>query len=133
MRSVFSGYAQRVLLLQACFVRGLGAWLFEWLQTLGGPRHKSGQRLDAQAAIHIRSKQGPHPAHVFAATLHAIFSTPQRDNRYEPRFMVCDHDETSCETGYFSECSIDCRGQSGVDLVRFIGLSNKLDVECRDP
>jgi hypothetical protein len=133
MRSVFSGYAQRVLLLRTHFVRCFGAGLFERLRALRSARHKSGQRLDAQAAIQIWSQQSPHPSHVFAATLHAIFSTPQRDNCYEPRFVVCDHHETSCETGDFSERSINCRGQNRVDLVRFIGLRNKLDVQCRDP
>jgi RNA polymerase sigma-70 factor (ECF subfamily) len=129
----FSSDAQRLLLLQTCFERRFGAGLFERLRALRSARHKSGQRLDAQAAIQIRSQQSPHPSHVFAAALHAIFSTPQRDYCHETSFVVCDHDETSGETGDFSERSIDRRGQSGVDLMCFIWFRHELDAESCNP
>src|SRR5580658_9697590 len=103
----FSRDTERRFLTEPCFERFPRAGLFEQLRNLQGCGYIGGQRLDAQAAIQIRSQQSADPAQVFARALHAIFAAPKRDNRHEPRFVVCDHYKTSGESGNFSERSVD--------------------------
>src|SRR5580658_10374733 len=106
----YLGYAKRLLLVPPCFERGFGAGLFERIRDLRRSGHIGGQRLYAQATVQIGGQQSAHPAHIFVAALHAIFASPESDYRHETRFMVCDHHETSSETGYFSKRPIDGGG-----------------------
>src|SRR5271170_4780990 len=102
-----SGDAQSVLLLKRWLERLFGARLPESLRSLRAAGHVRGQRLDAQAAIHIRSKQGADPAQVFVATLHAVFAAPKRDDGDEAGFVVGDHHEATREAGDFTERTVN--------------------------
>src|SRR5271156_2226648 len=98
--NAFSSDAQRMFLVQTCLERTFGAWLLELLRALRGTRDKGRERLDTQAAIQVRRQERTDPAQVFLAALQAVLAAPKRDNGDQPRFMVCDHDETSGEPGY---------------------------------
>ena len=82
--------------------------------------------LHSQTAIQIGRQQCAHPAHVFIATLHTFLPAPERDDCNQPSFMTCNHHKASSKTGHFSERPMDRRWQSGVHLVRLIGLCDKL-------
>src|SRR5258708_27596891 len=88
--------------------------------------------LYAQAAIEIRRQQRVHPADVLVAAFHAVTSSPERDDRDQPRFLIRNHDQASGEAGNILERTGDGGWNRSLHAVGFLGLSNKFNAQSSD-
>src|SRR6266699_565460 len=88
--------------------------------------------LHSQAAVEIRRKQRVHPADVLVAAFHAVTSSPERDDRDQPRFLIRNHDQASGESRYILECAGDGGWNRGLHAVGFLGLGNKFNTQSSD-
>src|SRR5260370_3447388 len=88
--------------------------------------------LHSQAAIEIRRQQRVHPADVLVTAFHAVTSSPERDDRDQPRFLIRNHDQASGESRYILERTGDGGWNRGLHAGGFLGLGNKFNAQSSD-
>ncbi len=88
--------------------------------------------LHSQAAVEIRRQQRVHPADVLVAAFHAVTSSPERDDRDQPRFLIRNHDQASGESRYILERAGDGGWNRSLHAVGFLRFSYKFNAQSSD-
>ena len=74
-------------------------------------------------------QQCMHPADVLAATIRAVISSPQRDHRDQPRFLIRNHHQASGEAGYILQRTGKGGWNRGFYAVSFLGFGHKFNAQ----